>query len=154
MLDYLFCTPRSERFSKALVVYNSYFYQLKPPLEMLRTLFAMFLSKAQKSWKPSQNYIKGPKGFCMNEVVETRFTIKQTSDKWKQGIVSRAQRLCLCLQIPMKFSWEYPGLNQHPRRAATLKRPPIKNMSPTNLSFLAQPPSPGLGDGCLEKGMT
>lgn len=134
MLDYLLCIPRSERFSKALVVYNSYFCQLKPPFEMLRTLFAMFLSKAQRSWKPSQNYIKGPKGFCMNEVVETKFTIKQTSDKWKHRIVSRAQRLCLWLQIPVKFSWEYPGLNQHPRescytqKASNQKHQPHKSV--------------------------
>lgn len=49
VLDQLLCKPRSEMFSKALVVYNSYFYPFKPPFEMLRTLFAMFLSKAQRT---------------------------------------------------------------------------------------------------------
>lgn len=58
--------PHNKKWNVQLisVVYNSYFYQLKPPFEMLRTLFAMFLSKAQRSWKPSQNYIKCPKAFA------------------------------------------------------------------------------------------
>lgn len=64
VLDQLLCMPRSEMLSKALLVNNSYFYQFKPPFEMLRTLFAMFLSKAQRTQKPSQNYIKRPKAFA------------------------------------------------------------------------------------------
>lgn len=58
--------PHNKKWNVQLisVVYNSYFYQLKPPFEMLRTLFAIFLSKAQRSWKPSQNYIKCPKAFA------------------------------------------------------------------------------------------
>lgn len=49
VLDQLFCIRRSEMFSKALVVYNSHFYQFKSPFETLRTLFATFPRKAQRT---------------------------------------------------------------------------------------------------------
>lgn len=49
VLDQLLCIPRSEMFNKALAAYNSISYQFKPPFEMLKTLFALFLSKAQRT---------------------------------------------------------------------------------------------------------
>lgn len=73
-----------------------YFHPLKPSFEMV-TILLCFKAKL----KGIEHHHKTKSGFCMNELVETRSTLKWTGDIWKHGMHSESKNSIL----PQKSSW-------------------------------------------------